>query len=119
MTEPTNSRWKWYLGVVLLAYSLVALGLAATMPFLFSPAVAAALATALVVSGEVTFWGGAAILGEPFIRAMKERVKGWLTPAVAPKPSHAGNETVVRTVHRRGDSSRYHTLRMAAPDIDM
>jgi hypothetical protein len=36
--------WKRYLGLALLAYSVVALGLAVLMPFLFSPAVAATLA---------------------------------------------------------------------------
>jgi hypothetical protein len=68
--------WKFYLGLALFIYSLATFGIAALAPFLFGPAVAATVATGVIISGEVGFWVSAALLGKPFVLALKAKLKG-------------------------------------------
>jgi hypothetical protein len=110
MTEPAKKGWRWYVGLGLLAYSAGALGLAAITPFLWSPGVAAVVATCLVVSGEVGFWVGAALLGEQVVRALKSRVKGMFA---APEPVR----DEAKAVEPSGELGLYDTLRLPAPDV--
>jgi hypothetical protein len=73
--EATQARgWKYYAGLALFVYSFATLGIAALVPFLFSATVAATLVTCVVVSGEITFWASAALLGKPFVDALKARL---------------------------------------------
>jgi hypothetical protein len=73
--ESTLARgWKFYIGVVLFVYSFGTFGIAALVPFLFSPAMAATLVTGVVVSGEIGFWVSAALLGRPFVDALKAKL---------------------------------------------
>ncbi len=66
--------WKFYVGLALFVYSFATFGIAALVPFVFPPAVAAALLTGVVLSGELGFWVSAALLGRPFIDALKAKV---------------------------------------------
>jgi hypothetical protein len=87
MGGPEEKGWKYYLGLALFGYSVMTFGLAALAPFVFAPARAATIATGVVVSGEVGFWVSAALLGKPFVEALKANVKGlWTRPAVPPRP---------------------------------
>ncbi len=73
--EPTRARGgKFYVGLALFVYSFGTFGIAALVPFLFSPTVAAALVTGVVISGELGFWVSAALLGKPFVDALKAKV---------------------------------------------
>ncbi len=73
--EPTRARgWKFYIGLALFVYSFGTFGIAALVPFLFSPAVAATLVTGVVFSGELGFWVSAALLGRPFVDALKAKL---------------------------------------------
>ncbi|MCB2190602.1 MAG: hypothetical protein KQI62_03505 [Deltaproteobacteria bacterium] len=46
-----------------------------------------ALAVVLLASGEVSFWGAAALLGKPFLAALKAKIAAWFRrPAALPKP---------------------------------
>jgi hypothetical protein len=76
--------WKYYLGLALFAFSLATFGLAALTPLVFAPAVAATVATGGVISGEIGFWVSAALLGKPFIEALKAKVKGIFARRSAP-----------------------------------
>lgn len=74
--DQTSARgWKFYTGVALFVYSCATFGLAALVPFLFPAAIAATLAVAVVVSGEIGFWVSAALLGKPFVEALKAKIK--------------------------------------------
>ena len=87
--EPTRVRgWKFYVGLALFVYSLGTFGVAALVPFLFSPTAAAALVTGVVVSGELGFWVSAALLGKPFIDTLKARLAALLASreSRAPQP---------------------------------
>jgi hypothetical protein len=87
--EPTRARgWKFHLGLALFAYSFGTFGIAALVPFLFSPTVASALVTGVVISGELGFWVSAALLGRPFIEALKAKPAALLTrrSSRAPRP---------------------------------
>ncbi len=87
--EPTRGRgWKFYVGLALIVYSFGTLGIAVLVPFLFSPSVAAALVTGVVVSGEIGFWLSAALLGKPFIDALKAKLAALLARQAprAPRP---------------------------------
>jgi hypothetical protein len=91
MTPTPEKGWKYYLGLTLFAYSLATIPLAALCPWLFSAAVAAAVVTGVVISGEVGFWVSAALLGKPFVEALKAKLKGWFArPAAPPRPVGRG-----------------------------
>jgi hypothetical protein len=93
--EATRARgWKLYVGLALFVYSFGTLAIAAAIPFLFSPALAATLATCVVVSGEIGFWVSAALLGRPFIDALKARLGAILVRQRSPAP-----RTVSRARH--------------------
>jgi hypothetical protein len=86
--EATPARgWKFYVGVALLVYSCAMWPLAALVPFFFSALVAATVATALVVSGEIAFLISVVLLGKPFILALKARLKSWFGRGREPAPS--------------------------------
>ena len=87
--EATQARgWKLYVGLALFVYSWGTLGIAALIPFLFSPTVAGTLVTCVVVSGEIGFWVSAALLGTPFIDALKTKLAALLVRqrSAAPRP---------------------------------
>lgn len=87
MEQRSARGWKFYLGVALFVYSLATLALLALIPFLFTATVAATLVTAVVVSGELSFWVGAALLGKPFVEALKTKIRGFFgRPVVPPRP---------------------------------
>lgn len=87
--EPSRARgWKFYLGLSLFIYSCATFGIAALVPFLFSPAVAASLVTCVVISGEVGFWASAALLGRPFVDALKSKLASVFMRRQAVAPRH-------------------------------
>jgi hypothetical protein len=89
MNQAPTKGWKFYLGLTLFLFSLATFGAAALAPFLFSAATAATVVTAAVVSGEIGFWVSAALLGKPFVEALKAKVKGLFARgmgAVPPQP---------------------------------
>jgi hypothetical protein len=85
--ERTRARgWKFYVGLAFFVYSCATLGIAALVPFLFSPAVAATLVTSVVVSGELGFWVSAALLGRPFVDALKGKLVALFVRRGPPAP---------------------------------
>ena len=75
ITESIDKNWQFYLGIIFLGYSLVTFPLAALAPFLpLSTAQIASVATGIVISGEIGFWCSAALLGKPFVKAVKTKV---------------------------------------------
>jgi hypothetical protein len=91
--EPTCARnWKFYVGVALLGYSSGTFGLAALVPLLFSPTVAATMATVVLISGELGFWVSAALLGKPAIDALKAKLAALFVRQWPGPPDSAGAE---------------------------
>ena len=85
--EPPRARgWKFYIGLALFVYSFGTIGIAAVVPFLFSPTLAATLVTCVVASGEIGFWVSAALLGKPFIDALKAKLAALFVRQVSPAP---------------------------------
>jgi hypothetical protein len=78
---------KFYLGLALFVLSLATPGVAALAPFVFSAATAVTVATVAVVSGEIAFLISAALLGKPFIEAVKARVKRLFVRAAEAAPA--------------------------------
>ena len=89
--------WKYYLGLSLFIYSFLPVVVVALMPFLgVDLAQAGALAVVLLTSGEVSFYGAAALLGKEFLALIKKKLAAWLRrPARPPRP-------VSRSRHRAG-----------------
>lgn len=82
--EAPAKGWKFYLGVALFIYGFASFGMAALMPLLCVPAVAATVATAIVISGEVCFWVSAALLGKPFVEGLKSKLKAIFNQVPSP-----------------------------------
>jgi hypothetical protein len=76
MDQTPARGWPFYAGVALFAFSCSTFGVAALAPFLLPAAAAAAVATGAIVSGEVGFWVGVALLGKPFVAALKAKLTG-------------------------------------------
>jgi len=75
VSEALERNWKYYLGMTLFVYSFATFGIAAAVPLLGIPAAKAAeLAMGVIISGEVAFLASAALLGKPFVKAMKAKV---------------------------------------------
>lgn len=71
--------WKYYLGLGLFIFSWLTFFVALLAPFMpVSKATAAALATAFIVAGEVTFWASVALLGKPFMQLLKTKLIAFL-----------------------------------------
>jgi hypothetical protein len=86
MNEEPVRGWKFYVGLILFIFSFATFLLAALAPFLFSAATAATVATIVVVSGEIGFLVSAALLGKPFVQAIKTKIKALFTSGTAPVP---------------------------------
>ena len=79
--------WKRRLGLALVVYSFVPLctvGLTALLPG--SAAWKATLGAVYLASGEIAFLAAVALLGKPFVTAVKDRIKAWLSPRRVPGP---------------------------------
>lgn len=71
--------WKYYLGINLFVFSWLTFGFAFVAPFLpVSAAIAAVMAAALIIAGEVTFWASVALLGKPFMQFLKAKLLEFL-----------------------------------------
>ena len=86
-----EKNWKYYLGMTLVLYSFFPYVFsAAVLPFLpVSSVQAVSIATALVVSGEIAFLVAVALLGKPFIRMFKTKIKEFFKrkkDAMPPRP---------------------------------
>jgi len=93
--DPTPTHgWKYYLGIGLFVFSCATFGFAALAPLIFSPAIAATVATGVVISGEIGFWVAAALLGKPFVEGLKAKLKGWFHRPTAPRPLSRQRHTV-------------------------
>ncbi len=97
-----EKNWKYYLGITLVLYSVFPYVFsAAVLPFLpVSSVQAVSIATALVVSGEISFLIAVALLGKPFIQMFKAKIKALFRrkkDAAPPRP-------VGRTRHSIGVS---------------
>jgi hypothetical protein len=76
--------------LVLFIYSLGTFGIAALVPFLFSTAVAATLVAGAVVSGELGLWVDAALLGRPFVDALKAKLAALVVRQKSRSPRPVG-----------------------------
>lgn len=71
--------WRYYLGIGLFIFSWLTFFVALLVPFMpVSHAIAAALATAFIIAGEVTFWASVALLGKPFMQLLKAKLIAFL-----------------------------------------
>lgn len=79
-----EKNWKYYLGLTLFIYSFAGYGIAASVPiFKFPGAVTAVLVTIFIITSDASFYISVALLGKPFIHAVKEKFKEyWKRPAV-------------------------------------
>ena len=76
---PLKKDWRYYFGIGLFIFSWLTFFFALLAPFLPVPnAIAAALATAFIIAGEVTFWASVALLGKPFMQLLKTRLIAFL-----------------------------------------
>lgn len=98
MSRAEVDGWKYYVGLALFVYSMTTFPLAALAPLVFSPAAAVTAATAIVLSGEVGFWVSAALLGKPFLDAMKAKLRGWF----ARNAEHRPHQPISRRRHGVG-----------------
>jgi len=91
--------WKYYLGLALLVYSFIPIFTVELLLLLpLSTAEKASLALIYVGSGEVAFISAVALLGKPFVEALKAKIKGFFhrrKPAAPPAP-------ISRTQHAIG-----------------
>lgn len=89
--------WKYYLGLVLFAYSFAPLVVVGCLPLMgMSLAESGALAVVFLATGEIAFYGAAVLLGKEFLVALKRRLHIlFRRPAAPPRP-------VGRTRHRLG-----------------
>ncbi|MFA5182493.1 MAG: transporter suffix domain-containing protein [Syntrophales bacterium] len=85
-----EKSWKYYLGVSLFIYSFLPL---CTVELLFLlPLTASEKASAALIyigSGEIACISAVALLGKPFVEALKTRIKGFFVrkkPVAPPKP---------------------------------
>jgi hypothetical protein len=83
-----KKNWKYYLGLSLFIYSCFPYLIALVLPFLgLSAAVATSIAAGIVISGEIAFFASVALLGKPFMEAIKAKARQWLKrPVAPPKP---------------------------------
>jgi hypothetical protein len=75
---PLRKDWKYRLGLGLFIYSLVpicTIELVALLPL--DTAEIVTLGAVYVASGELAFLAAVALLGKPFIQAVKDRIKGF------------------------------------------
>jgi hypothetical protein len=93
--------WRLGIGVVLLIYNGAAYVLAALVPLLgLDGARAASLAGGLILSGELAFLAGVALLGKPFLETLKAKFGEWF--ARPPRPAAAA--PISRARHAAGVS---------------
>lgn len=97
--EPKCSGWKERLGLGLFIYSFVPICTVELLAFLPIPAGQAVTYGALfIASGEAALLGAVALLGKPFIQAMKDRIQGLLFRRKGPGAPQA----ISRVRHRVG-----------------
>jgi hypothetical protein len=87
MEQAPAQGGKRYGGLALLTYSGLAFGFAALAPLLFSLPVAATVAIAAIVSGEIAFWLSLGVLGKPFVSGLQARLEGCFIPRAEGGPS--------------------------------
>lgn len=77
-TAPLRKDWKHRLGLGLLIYSFVPICTVELVAFLPLTGVQAVLfGSVYVASGEIAFLGAVALLGKPFIQAVKDKIKSF------------------------------------------
>ncbi len=69
-----NKDWKYHLGLGLFIYSFFPFFVTLALPLLpLAKSTMAVAATVLIASAEVAFYLGVALLGKPFLQALKRR----------------------------------------------
>jgi len=84
---PLRKDWRYRLGLGLFIYSFVpicTIELVALLPL--DTAETVTLGAVYVASGELAFLAAVALLGRPFIQAVKDRIKGIFFPKRPPAP---------------------------------
>ncbi len=77
-----EKNWKYYLGIVLFVYSFIPICTAEIVFFLpISKAAAASFVVVYLGSGELSFIGAVALLGKPFVNAIKAKIKAFFLPS--------------------------------------
>jgi hypothetical protein len=77
-----EKNWKYYLGISLFVYSFIPICTAELVFFLpLSKTVAASVVMVYLGSGELSFLGAIALLGKPFIEAIKTKMKAFFLPS--------------------------------------
>lgn len=93
---PAQARWKHRAGLTLIAYSILPLCTVELVAFLpVSASLAVTLGAVYLASGEIAFLAAVALLGKPFVTAIKDKIKGFLF-----KPGTPGAPRIIsRTRH--------------------
>lgn len=88
--EPT--RWKRRLGMALIIYSFIPLCTVELVAFMnVSASFAVTFGAVYLASGEIAFLAAVALLGKPFVTAIKDKIKGFLfRPKEPAKPRTIG-----------------------------
>jgi hypothetical protein len=76
-----KKNWKFKLGIVLLIISVVIFLTLFAMPFVaMETKLKIAISTALIISGEIMFWGGTILVGKEMWNKYKSYIKSgeWL-----------------------------------------
>jgi len=92
VNENRQRNWKYYLGLAMLAYSVIPLCTVELLMLLpLSKTEAVSLGAVYLASGEGAFILAVALLGKPFIQAVKTKVKAFFSrPQQAPAPQPIG-----------------------------
>jgi hypothetical protein len=87
---PAPADWKRRLGVALIVYSFIPICTVGLVPFLnVSGSFAVTFGAVYLASGEIAFLAAVALLGKPFVTAVKDAVKRFLfrrTEPARPQP---------------------------------
>lgn len=92
-TSPIVKDWKYRLGLGLFIYSFVPILTIEILAFLpLDAAEAVTLGAIYIGSGEIACLAAIALLGKPFIQAMKDKIKATVFPRAVPpaKPKPIG-----------------------------
>lgn len=85
--SPPPSAWKRRLGLGLVVYSFLPLCTVGLLAFVdMSPASAVTFSAVYLASGEIAFLAAVALLGKPFVMAVKNKIKGFFRKTRQPAP---------------------------------
>lgn len=96
---PTRKDWKFYVGIILLCYSVIPYLAAGVVVFLRLPTVKILpIMGIFIISAEISFASSLALLGKPFLEMIKVKIRGFLPH----RPQIPASLPISRTRHTIG-----------------